>query len=129
MKKTISPTELEKALKNSQKLSVTFFRQKASGSEPVRDWLRQLPENERKAIGENIKAVQYGWPMGLPLVDHIEGDIWEVRTRLPNRIARVLFAFESNTMVLLHGFIKKDRATPKVDKKIASDRLKLIKNP
>jgi phage-related protein len=73
--------------------------------------------------------VQYGWPLGLPLVDHIEGDIWEVRTRLPNRIARVLFAFESDTMVLLHGFIKKDRATPKADKKIALDRLKLIKTP
>jgi hypothetical protein len=56
MKKTISPTELEKTLKNSQKLNITFFRQKASGSEPVRDWLRQLPENEKKAIGEDIKA-------------------------------------------------------------------------
>jgi len=129
MKKTIPPTELEKILKNTPKLNVKFFRQPASGSEPVRDWLRQLPENERKAIGEDIKAVQYGWPLGLPLVDHIEGDIWEVRTRLPNRIARVLFAFESDTMVLLHGFIKKDRATPKADKKIALDRLKLIKTP
>ncbi len=119
--------EIEKALTNNLKLNVKFFRQKASGSEPVRDWLRKLPANERKAIGEDIKAVQIGWPLGLPLVDHIEGGIWEVRTRLPNRIARVLFAFESNTMILLHGFIKKDQATPKADKQIALDRLKLIK--
>ncbi len=50
-----------------------------------------------------------------------------VRTRLPNRIARVLFAFEADTMTLLHGFIKKDRTTPKTGKQIALDRLKLIK--
>jgi len=129
MKKAALPAEIEKILKNHPKLSVKFFRQSASGSEPVRDWLRQLPENERKAIGEDIKAVQYGWPLGLPLVDHIEGGIWEVRTRLPNRIARVLFALESDTMVLLHGFIKKDQKTPKADKQTALDRLKLLRHP
>ncbi|MGZ5056146.1 MAG: type II toxin-antitoxin system RelE/ParE family toxin, partial [Methylobacter sp.] len=47
-------------------------------AEPVRDWLKSLPEEERKAIGEDIKAAQYGWPLGLPLVGHIDGDIWEV---------------------------------------------------
>lgn len=114
---------------NNPRLKVKFFRQKASGNEPVRDWLRQLPEHERKAIGEDIKAVQYGWPLGLPLVDHIEGDLWEVRTKLPNRIARVLFALESNNMVLLHGFIKKDQKTPRTDKQTALDRLKLLKSP
>ena len=98
MKQAARPAEIEKTLKNNPKLNVKFFRQPASGSEPVRDWLRQLPDNERKAIGEDIKAVQYGWPLGLPLVDHIEGGVWEVRTRLQNRIARVLFALESDTI-------------------------------
>jgi hypothetical protein len=51
--------------------------------------------------------VQFGWPLGMPLVDHIHGDIWEVRTRFPTRIARVLFALEGNTMILLHGFSRK----------------------
>lgn len=114
---------------HTPKLNVKFFRQKASGAEPVREWLKQLPEHERKAIGEDIKAVQFGWPLGLPLVDHIEGGIWEVRTKLPNRIARVLFALEGDAMVLLHGFIKKDQKTPKTDKKTALDRLKLLKSP
>ena len=125
--KKIHPEAIEKAVKKGTRLSVAFFRQSASGSEPVREWLRGLPANERRAIGEDIKAVQIGWPMGLPLVDHIEGGVWEVRTRLPNRIARVLFAFEADTMTLLHGFIKKDRTTPKTGKQIALDRLKLIK--
>ena len=125
--KKIHPEAIEKAVKKGPRLSAAFFRQSASGSGPVREWLRGLPANERRAIGEDIKAVQIGWPMGLPLVDHIEGGVWEVRTRLPNRIARVLFAFEADTMTLLHGFIKKDRTTPKTGKQIALDRLKLIK--
>jgi len=125
-----------KAVKNEPRLAVKFFRQGASGSEPVRDWLKALPLDEKKAIGEDIKAVQFGWPLGLPLVDHIDGDIWEVRTRLANRIARVLFVVEAMkavplgagaVMILLHGFIKKDRKTPKTDLDLAKDRLKRMK--
>lgn len=109
------------------KLSVKFFRLEASGVEPVRDWLKSLPEHEKKAIGEDIKAAQFGWPLGLPLVDHLDGDIWEVRTKLENRIARVLFVIEGETMVLLHGFIKKDQKTPKQALNLAKDRLKKLR--
>ena len=136
-----------KAVKNGPRLTVKFFRQGASGSEPVRDWLKSLPLVEKKAIGEDIKAVQFGWPLGLPLVDHIDGDIWEVRTRLANRIARVLFVVDAMkaaptsssgpdrpptsgagaVMVLLHGFIKKDKKTPKPDLDLAKDRLKRMR--
>jgi phage-related protein len=41
----------------------------------------------------------------------------------PNRIARVLFAVEGETMRLLHGFIKKQQATPKRDHDLALGRL------
>ena len=109
------------------KLMVKFFRQGASGSEPVREWLKSLPEEERKGIGQDIKAAQFGWPLGLPLVDHIDGDIWEVRTKLGNRIARVLFVVDGTVMVLLHGFIKKDQKTPKPDLDLAKDRLKRLR--
>lgn len=116
-----------KAVKNGPKLTVKFFRQDASGSEPVRDWLKGLPLEEKKAIGEDIKAVQFGWPLGLPLVDHLSGEIWEVRTRLETRIARVLFVVNGAVMVLLHGFIKKDQKTPKQDLDLAKDRLKRMR--
>jgi hypothetical protein len=55
-------------------LSVNFFATEA-GSEPVREWLKDLSAQDRKTIGEDIKTVQFGWPLGMPLVDHIEGDI------------------------------------------------------
>ena len=46
---------------------------------------------------------------------------------MDNRIARILFALEGSTMVLLHGFIKKQQATPKPDLELAKDRLKQLK--
>ncbi len=107
-------------------LDVRFFKTDA-GTEPVREWLKNLPAIDRKAIGEDIKTVQFGWPLGMPLVDHMGGDIWEVRIKLNNRIAHVLFVFEEQTMVLLHGFIKKQQATPKPDLDLAKDRLRQLR--
>ena len=109
------------------RLTVRFFRE-STGSEPVRDWLKRLPVEEKREIGYDIKTVQFGWPIGMPVVDHIDGDMWEVRTRLSTRIARVLFVLEGNVMVLLHGFIKKERKTPKADLDIAKQRLKKLRS-
>jgi phage-related protein len=107
-------------------LDVRFFRTDA-GAESVREWLKDLPAIDRKTIGEDIKTVHFGWPLGMPLVGHLGGDIWEVRIRLDNRIARVLFALDGQTMVLLHGFIKKQQKTPGPDLDLAKDRLKQLK--
>ena len=83
------------------RLTVRFYRE-ASGSEPVRDWLKSLPDNEKRDIGIDIKTVQFGWPIGMPVVDYIERDIWEVRSRLSTRIARVLFTPVSYTHLRAH---------------------------
>lgn len=112
---------------NLPRLTVYFYRE-ASGSEPVRDWLKSLPGNEKREIGVDIKTVQFGWPMGMPVVDFIERDIWEVRSRLSTRIARVLFTLDGSRMVLLHGFIKKDRKTSKPDLDLARQRLKKLRS-
>ena len=109
------------------RLTVRFFRE-STGSEPVRDWLKHLAVEEMREIGSDIKTVQFGWPIGMPVVDHIDGAVWEVRTRLSTRIARVLFVLEGNVMVLLHGFIKKERKTPKADLDIAKQRLKKLRS-
>ena len=90
-------------------------------------WLKGLSATDRKTIGEDIKTVQLGWPLGMPLVRHLGGGIWEVRARLDNRIARVLFVLSGSTMVLLHGFIKKQQETPKADLDLAIERLKELK--
>jgi phage-related protein len=97
-------------MKSERPIAVVFFETEA-GNEPVRQWLQDLPKEDRKTIGTDILTVQYAWPVGKPLVDNLGDGIWEVRSRLTNRIARTLFILTDGEIVLLHGFIKKDRRT------------------
>lgn len=107
----------------SKRLDAVFFRSKV-GNEPVREWLKGLAKDQRKAIGEDIAYVQFKWPIGKPRVDHLRGAVWEVRSSPDNRIARTLFAVEGGQMVLLHGFIKKAQHTPDSDIELALKRFK-----
>lgn len=103
-------------------LTVRFYRS-SSGKEPVRDWLKQsLSAEARRAIGEDVKTVQEGWPLGMPLVRKLDAHLWEIRSHVPDGIARVLFTMTGNTMVLLHGFIKQSSKTPKDDLLLAKRR-------
>ena len=103
-------------------LRVRFYRT-VSGTEPVRDWLINLDKEKRRKIGIDIKTVQFGWPMGMPLVRKLEKSLWETRSHLPGGIARVMFTVDGSTMVLLHGIIKKSQATPQQDLATARRRL------
>ena len=108
-------------------LAVRFFRT-AAGREPVRVWLRSLDRTAKKVVGEDIKTVQFGWPVGMPVVRKLDRDLWEVRSTLPDAIARVLFTVHAGTIVLLHGFMKKGQKTPKKDLTLAHNRLQLLQS-
>ena len=108
-------------------LEVRFFRT-AAGNEPVRDWLKAANSEDRRAIGEDIKTAQFGWPLGMPLIRKLEKDLWEVRTTLEDGIARVLFTVRNDTLILLHGFINKSQKTPKNELETAKKRLKRLED-
>jgi len=107
-------------------LKVRFYAE-STASEPVRQWLQSLPTVERKSIGADIKMVQFRWPVGLPLVRNMGNGLWEVRSHLENRIARVLFVVRDGEMILLHGFIKKTQQTPSAELALARKRLAMIR--
>lgn len=94
----------------------------------MREWLKALDKADRQAVGEDIAYVQYKWPIGKPRVDHLRGSVWEVRSKMGNRIARVLFAVEGAEMILLHAFVKKTQQTNPSDIELAVKRLKEWKN-
>ncbi len=100
-------------MQRAQPIPVVFFRT-AAGNEPVREWLLSLSKGDRRTIGEDIKTVQ--------LVDSLGDQVWEVRSRLTGRIARTLFTVRGQEIVLLHGFIKKERQTPLADLRLARRR-------
>ncbi|NGX45708.1 MAG: hypothetical protein K940chlam2_00887 [Chlamydiae bacterium] len=105
------------------KLRVKFFATER-GKEPVKEWLKQLNKTERKIIGEDLKTIQFGWPLGMPLVRSLENKIWELRSTIPKGIARVLFIAKNEQIILLHAFIKKTQKTPKNELEIAKKRSK-----
>jgi phage-related protein len=109
-----------------KRLPAAFYRL-PSGREPVRAWLKALPIEDRKIIGEDIKDVEFSWPIGMPLCRALGNGLWEVRSNLTQgRIGRVLFSIHDGRMVLLHAFIKKTPRTPDADLELAIKRKKEI---
>lgn len=107
-------------------MPLVFYRTRG-GHEPVREWLKALPEGDRKAVGLDLARVQYRWPVGMPLCRPLGRGLWEVRTALPSqRIARILFCAFNGELWAVHGFIKKTAKTPAADLALAKTRMKEI---
>jgi phage-related protein len=105
-------------------IPIVFYRT-SGGVEPVRDWLRGLPGDDRQKIGFDLAAMQVGWPVGMPLCRSLGGGLWEIRSSLPSRrIARVLFCVHEGRIAIVHGFIKKTPKTPQDEIELARKRMK-----
>ena len=101
-----------------------FFRTEA-GSEPVREWLRGLPKEDRGVIGSDLQRLEYRWPVGMPLSRPLGEGLHELRSNLPGgRTARILFFAAAGQLVLVGGFIKKMRETPKPELELARARMR-----
>ncbi len=111
---------MENLRQQGKRIPAIFYRTEAGG-EPVRQWLKQLSSDDRKRIGEDIKTVEFGWPIGMPVCMPLRDGTYDVRTSLAqNRIVRVLFYVDKKSrMVLLHGFLKKTSKTPAEDLALA----------
>ena len=108
------------------RIPLRFWRS-TTGREPVREWLTELPLDDRRVIGRDMMKAQFGWPIGLPLCRSLSGGLWEVRSSLPSkREARVLFGFHDGALIALHAFIKKTQRTPPDELALARQRLKEV---
>lgn len=109
-------------------IALAFWRTSA-GREPVRDWLKELPREDKRIIGRDIAQVQFGWPIGLPLCRPLAGALWEIRSSLPSgREARVFFGFHDEMLIALHAIIKKTQKTPADELALARQRLKEVRS-
>lgn len=98
-----------------------------SGEKPIENFIKELEKksvtskNDRIRVDKILTYIHvlesYGIRAGKPYIDHIEGDIWELR---PMR-DRIFFSFEKdendnikdNKFILLHHFFKKTQKTPR----------------
>lgn len=108
-------------------MQVVFFRLD-SGREPVREWLKGLDQDSRRSIGADLKTLQLGWPVGMPLAQNMAKELWELRSRLPSGIARTFFTVQGSRIILLHGLIKKTQKTPSKELAIAKRRLTRLRS-
>jgi len=105
-------------------IPLVFYRTPA-GSEPVREWLKDLPLDDRKTIGQDLRRLQFRWPVGMPLARSLGKGLWEVRSNLSGgTISRVIFCFYQGELVALNAFVKKTQQTPQSELDLALDRKK-----
>jgi phage-related protein len=110
-------------MKKTGQLPVVFFKT-AAGNQPVRDFLlNDRSEQDRKEIGFDISVVQRRFPLGLPLVEKVTENLWEIRSHIPDGICRSFFTVHKGTIILLHSFVKKTQKTPKKELDTANKRL------
>jgi phage-related protein len=107
---------------------VVFYRTE-SGNEVVLNAIKKLSAEDRKKIGEDLRVVQIAFPVGPPLCRPLQGRLWEVRSSLPSRREyRLICTYDSqtDTIVVLHGFIKKTQKTPPNQINLARSRCKKL---
>ncbi len=108
-----------------QPFNIAFYRTE-QGREPVYDWIKSLQREERRIIGHDLRTLQFGWPLGMPLVRPMSLKLWEMRSNLQNKISRVFFTIHDGQIILLHAFVKKTQKTDSNDLALAKRRLKEI---
>lgn len=113
-------------MERAEPLKAAFFKTE-KGNQPCRDFIISLNQEDKKEVGAEIFEVQEGFPIGLPLVRKMNSDLWEIRVDLSDGICRIFFTIMNNTMILLHGFVKKSQKTPQNELKTAENRLKQFK--
>jgi phage-related protein len=102
-----------------------LFYETASGNKVVLEFIRDLPAEDRKVVGEDLKTLQMRFPMGLPLCRPLGDGLYELRSTLPSkREFRLIFFFDSlfQTVAVMHALIKKSVKLPKSDLDLARRR-------
>lgn len=112
-------------VKEMGKIYKIEFYATADGKEVVAEFLDSLPaKHQAKAFREIDLLEEFGNALKEPYVKHIEGEIWELRIRFSSDISRIFyFIWNAETIVLLHGFLKKTQKTPRPEIETAKKRL------
>ena len=112
-----------------EKRLTAIFYKTSSGNVPVLEWLRELGKADSLIIGSDLRLVEEGWPIGMPVCRSLGDGLFETRSNLPNgRTARIIFFIKDGKMGILHGFIKKTQQTPQADIELAKKRKKEMEN-
>jgi len=99
--------------------------QDTRGRRPANEFLDTLPPKDRARVIRTIELLRtYGIELGMPHTRHVVGKLWELRVPAGRLNYRLLcFAYIGRRFVLLHGFRKKTRKTPRQEIETALSRM------
>jgi phage-related protein len=102
----------------------TEFYAEPGGASPVEAFLDSLDAKTRARFYWSIEQLRVRNVRARePLVKHLEDKLWELREESRGDIYRIIyFFFTGRRIVLLHGFGKKTRKTPRRELEIARRR-------
>lgn len=90
-----------------------IFYCKDDGESPVDDFLNRLPENVRGKIFRWIAELETRGPsLPRPFADVVRGKIRELRIKFGSNQYRFLYFFAGKSIVMSHGFLKKQDKIP-----------------
>ena len=104
-----------------------YFVETGSGKNPVKQWILTMSESEREKISREIKKAKFYYKIGRGgNIKKVRGkyNLWRIGTRIGNRNVRIFFFIIDNTMVILHGFFKKENHNYKKEIEVATSRMK-----
>jgi len=98
----------------------------SSGREnPVKIFLESLRKQQKAKVFRIFQYIEiYGLSSALPHVKKLTGtSLWEIRILGQDNIRILYIGINQNTILLLHGFIKKKQKTPLWEINVALKRL------
>lgn len=108
--------------------TVSFYETER-GKEVVLNFIDSFSKPDRDRIFEDIRTLQYNFPIGMPLSRYLTDKLWELRISTPSKCeVRLLYFFDkpSQCIVIAHGFVKKSAKIPKSELSIGLKRKRKI---
>jgi len=89
-------------------------------------FLASLDKKTGPKVVRTIELLEeYGPKLGMPHSKRVRDGIFELRIRGIQEV-RVFYIFQKDSVILLHGFIKKSQKTPKKELELALQRAKTL---
>jgi len=102
---------------------IDYFRED-SGRSPVESFVDTLSTEEKVDTMVGIDMLRsHGVSLGRPWVAPLGKGLWELRVRTRRQLRILYFLNTQKIFVLLHAFVKKTRAVPDSEIRIATRRM------
>jgi phage-related protein len=104
-----------------------FYYRTSSGREPVREYIENLPVEDRVAVGGDMRLIiEYGIFEAPIITRKLQGKLWEIKTGTRNQQRIFYCLFSDDGVVFLHACKKQREGAQRGDVELAYRRMKEV---